>query len=447
MASSQISKLTVNADSIRNIISAMPLMVVAVDHNGIFVEWNNVAERITGWPATEMIGHPDPSSLLYPDPDYLQELREYWNETKGQYYNHIWRMKCKDGSWKWISWSNISHDYPVEGWYSWALGADVTGVIEANEKLQKKEHNLETIAHVSEILLSEHDFDVAILKAFESLGISSNADRVYIFENDHDRVTGKYSMNQTYEWTRGGIAKQIDNPDLQNLCYDDTCPRWQEMMLQRKAVSGRIAGFPQSEREMLEPQGIISILAVPIYLQDEWWGFIGFDNCTTADLYSPAEEAMLRSAAVAIGGAIQRERINRQLREARRKAEEMNRLKSNLLANISHELRTPLIGILGFAEILVEEVPDPGHRKIADTIRLAGQRLHNAINLILDLSQVESDRLTMNIEPVNIGEVIRETISLHLVDAEAKGFENEYFNTRESTFAEIRPEDAPHDFR
>ncbi len=396
-------------------------MVVAVDHNGIFVEWNNVAERITGWPATEMIGHPDPSSLLYPDPDYLQELREYWNETKGQYYNHIWRMKCKDGSWKWISWSNISHDYPVEGWYSWALGADVTGVIEANEKLQKKEHNLETIAHVSEILLSEHDFDVAILKAFESLGISSNADRVYIFENDHDRVTGKYSMNQTYEWTRGGIAKQIDNPDLQNLCYDDTCPRWQEMMLQRKAVSGRIAGFPQSEREMLEPQGIISVLAVPIYLQDEWWGFIGFDNCSNSEVYSPAEEAMLRSAAMAIGGAIQRERINRQLREARRKAEEMNRLKSNLLANISHELRTPLIGILGFAEILVEEVPDSAHKKLADAIRVAGQRLSNAINLILDLSQVESDRLTMNIEPVNIGEVIREAISLHCYNAETKG--------------------------
>ncbi len=193
------------------------------------------------------------------------------------------------------------------------------------------------------------------------------------------------------------------------------------MMLQRKAVSGRIAGFPQSEREMLEPQGIISVLAVPIYLQDEWWGFIGFDNCSNSEVYSPAEEAMLRSAAMAIGGAIQRERINRQLREARRKAEEMNRLKSNLLANISHELRTPLIGILGFAEILVEEVPDSAHKKLADAIRVAGQRLSNAINLILDLSQVESDRLTMNIEPVNIGEVIREAISLHCYNAETKG--------------------------
>lgn len=421
MASSQIGKSTVNADSMRNIISAMPLMVVAIDQNGIFVEWNKVAEKVTGWSAAEIIGHPDPSSVLYPDPEYLRELRQRWNENSGQYMNQIWKLRCKDGLWKWISWSNISYDYPVQGWTSWALGTDVSDVIEVTEKLQKKEHNLETIAQVSEVLLSEQNFDLAIQKAFEYLGVSSNADRVYIFENDHNKSTGQWFMNQTYEWTKGGILKQIDNPDLQNLCYAETCPRWQERMLKKRSISGRIADFPEIERSMLEPQGIISLLAVPIYLHDEWWGFIGFDNCTTTEVYSPAEEAMLRSAAVAIGGAIQRERINQQLREARLKAEELNRLKSNLLANISHELRTPLIGILGFAEILVEEVPDPAHKKIADTIRLAGQRLSNAINLILDLSQIESDRLTVNIEQVNLAELIRETIDFQKNDAAGKG--------------------------
>ena len=74
MASSQIGKSTVNADSIRNIISAMPLMVVAIDQNGIFVEWNKVAEKVTGWSAAEIIGHPDPSSVLYPTRNILENF-------------------------------------------------------------------------------------------------------------------------------------------------------------------------------------------------------------------------------------------------------------------------------------------------------------------------------------------------------------------------------------
>ncbi len=171
-------------------------MVVAIDQNGIFVEWNKVAEKVTGWSAAEIIGHPDPSSVLYPDPEYLRELRQRWNENSGQYMNQIWKLRCKDGLWKWISWSNISYDYPVQGWTSWALGTDVTDVIEVTEKLQKKEHNLETIAQVSEVLLSEQNFDLAIQKAFEYLGVSSNADRVYIFENDHNKTTGQWVMNQ-----------------------------------------------------------------------------------------------------------------------------------------------------------------------------------------------------------------------------------------------------------
>ncbi|MBK6681938.1 MAG: HAMP domain-containing histidine kinase [Ignavibacteriales bacterium] len=78
---------------------------------------------------------------------------------------------------------------------------------------------------------------------------------------------------------------------------------------------------------------------------------------------------------------------------------------------MSHELRTPLIGILGFAEILSEEVEDPYFKKLTDSIYKAGQRLSNSLSLILDLSRIEADKLTLNLEDVDLIDVVLESTS------------------------------------
>lgn len=71
--------------------------------------------------------------------------------------------------------------------------------------------------------------------------------------------------------------------------------------------------------------------------------------------------------------------------KAKENAEEMNRLKSNFLSNMSHELRTPLTGILGFSEILKEDLSDPDRATMVDFIYESGQRLLHTLNSILDL--------------------------------------------------------------
>ncbi|KAB2907151.1 MAG: PAS domain S-box protein [Ignavibacteriales bacterium] len=406
--------------SVQSVILDLPQIVTAVDENGIFVAWNKIAEVVFGWTAEEIIGNPKASDLLYPDPEYLNDLREYWHESKGQYLNYIWKVTCKNGEVKWISWSNISHDHSVEGWYSWALGTDVTEIKEISEKLEQNEVGLRTITHISEVLLSEPDFDTAIHQVFEILYEISNADRVYIFENDYDPNTDRWYMNQTYEWTKDSIKVQIDNPELQGLCYNDFCPRWKDTMLSKLAINGLVKDFPQIEQDALAPQDIKALLAVPIYLNDEWWGFIGFDNCTKEEIFSERDEVLLRSAAVAIGGAIQREKTNKELRIAKIRAEEMNRLKSNFLSNMSHELRTPLISILGYADILMEELRDLEFIKIASSIKLAGQRLNSSLNLILDLSQIEANALSLNYKMLNVSDLIHEIISNYEIELQEK---------------------------
>ncbi|MDD5360847.1 MAG: ATP-binding protein [Ignavibacteria bacterium] len=95
-------------------------------------------------------------------------------------------------------------------------------------------------------------------------------------------------------------------------------------------------------------------------------------------------------------------RNEQSLKKAEEKASEMSKLKSSFLANMSHELRTPMVGVLGFTEILKDSIKEPDLRKMADMVNLSGKRLMKTLNLILDLSRIESGKIEVNCLPVNL---------------------------------------------
>ncbi len=118
-------------------------------------------------------------------------------------------------------------------------------------------------------------------------------------------------------------------------------------------------------------------------------------------------------------------RAKDELVRAKEKAEEMNRLKTNFLSNMSHELRTPMIGILGYSEMLRNELEDPELKKMADSIHTGGKRLLNTLNLVLDLARIESNRELINMERINIYELICEILTTFEMAAQNK---NLYLN-------------------
>lgn len=104
---------------------------------------------------------------------------------------------------------------------------------------------------------------------------------------------------------------------------------------------------------------------------------------------------------------IDRANTQKELLVAKEKAETMSRLKSHFLANMSHELRTPLNGILGYSDILSEKLNDPELYNMAKGIYNSAKRLSETLNFILDLSVVESDKVELfsqNLEVVPVVE-------------------------------------------
>lgn len=117
----------------------------------------------------------------------------------------------------------------------------------------------------------------------------------------------------------------------------------------------------------------------------------------------------------------QKEMIS-ELKMAKEKAEESDRLKSAFLANMSHEIRTPMNGILGFTELLQD--PDLGleqRNEFVEIVKSSGDRLLNTINNIIDISKIESGQAHMSYAKTNVGQLIDRLYRFFKFEADKKG--------------------------
>ncbi|WP_299592041.1 response regulator [uncultured Microbulbifer sp.] len=106
------------------------------------------------------------------------------------------------------------------------------------------------------------------------------------------------------------------------------------------------------------------------------------------------------------------EEQNIELELARKKAVENSRVKSTFLANTSHEIRTPLNGIIGFTNLLLKTEVDQLQQDYLQTILRSSESLLTTINDILDFSRIESGNLVLDHSPMNLGQVLEETLQI-----------------------------------
>jgi len=144
-------------------------------------------------------------------------------------------------------------------------------------------------------------------ESLANVGKELGADRVYVFENVRD-PDGRLWMNLTSEWLRDGIRGLFEAPGTKLHPYSPDFTRWIEVLGDRQVLASSVAQLPESERRVLAAEKTASIVAVPIFLDDGWWGYLGADDCSRGRVWSTGEIELLRVMAGAIAEDVERRR-------------------------------------------------------------------------------------------------------------------------------------------
>jgi diguanylate cyclase (GGDEF)-like protein/PAS domain S-box-containing protein len=288
------------------------VVVISRLRDGRLLDVNPGFEATTGYSRAEAVGRSSLELGLWADPAdrdrLLNDLRQY-----GQVLYQDFNFRRKDGAVRVGQFSARPLAIDHEPCLLFIM-RDVTKHQQAEMALRQRDRLLQAVTDAMVLLLSGHQLNDAIGAALATLGRAVDADRVYVFENHDDPATGAPLMSQRYEWCADGAAPQIDNPELQNLTYEAFSWRWHHTLIAGQAIRGLVREFPETERVILEPQAIRSILVLPIHIDEHFWGFIGFDDCHTDRAWTQIEENILRTAAAAIGDAYLRLRAETALR-------------------------------------------------------------------------------------------------------------------------------------
>ena len=225
------------------------------------------------------------------------------------------RQHCVDGSEKTVEIiATLSVDDEGEVVGIQGISRDVTARVRAEQDSKAREAILHALASAARMIFNSIDKHEVMEPTLAQLGQAVEVDRVYVFENHRDRSTGELLASQRYEWCGPGIESELGNPEMQGMSYDRVIPNWRPKLESGEVVHGVVDEMSEPERGLLSPQNIQSIVVVPIFLNGEFWGQIGFDDCSRQREWSQPEIDALEIAAGVIGGAINSIRIEKELR-------------------------------------------------------------------------------------------------------------------------------------
>jgi signal transduction histidine kinase len=264
----------------------------------------------------------------------------------------------------------------------------------------------------------------SIGQALGEIGAFVQADRAYIFAYDLQARTA----SNTHEWCAPGVEPAIDQ--LQDLPMD-LIPHWVEAHERQEPFEvDDVHSLPTGPlRDILEPQGIRSLIALPMNTPAELLGFVGFDSVQTTHEYTPEEVALLKLFAEMLVNVLGRQQSEarlhqltaeletrvqertRQLDTSVKRLSQANRELESFAYSVSHDLKSPVRSVEGFTALLLEDHGAGLNAEVRNYLQRIQRSAHHMARLINDLlAYARIEQMDTRLTAVSLAQSVKEAL-------------------------------------
>lgn len=337
-----------------------------------------------------------------------------------------YHLRAKNGQLRWVADSAVDlfgDSGPSYG--SIGIMQDITErkLVEAN--LRKGEAILGVVAEAANTFLqlpewSESVWQREVDKLLKRLGTAINATHAYLFENELS-PDGRALMTMRYEWTAPGFETDLGNPRYIGISIDnDYMESWNDAIPKGLPYIGDVERLSKMDLEGLREKNIQALLDVPIIVDGQWWGTIGFDDMVNARIWSITEVDALVVAANLVAAAIKRNQMDSTLQkelenrktlidELESKNEELERF----TYTVSHDLKSPLVTISGFLGFVEQDAASGNMKRLqqdSQRIQEAVNKMQRLLTELLELSRI--GRMMNTPQEISFNELVRDAMDI-----------------------------------
>jgi diguanylate cyclase (GGDEF)-like protein/PAS domain S-box-containing protein len=327
----------------QSVINNMHEVIFQTDTSGNFTILNPAWVKVTGFTQEESLGK-NFSQYIFPKNKKMGN-KVFELLITGKRYYCRYEMKClsKSGNLFWVE-LNAQTNFDGFGNITGVSGTlrDITTKKIMENEIYKKDRLLQGISEAANILLLTSNYESAFNNALEKLGDVTDSDRVYLFKIDSKPGSRSPSATLAYEWCGEGIEAWINNPIAKNFDYDENeVMGWYDTLSEGNIISGLKSKLPQYGQNILEKRKIKSLLVIPIFIENNLWGSLGFNDCTKERSWSSVEKTALLAAAASMSGAVKRMEDEEALEKAHQN--DFNQIVKNL-QNLVFKVKRDLEG-------------------------------------------------------------------------------------------------------
>lgn len=295
----------------RMLVERLPVVVFMDDFNNSQTSsyMSPRLKDLLGYSPEEWIAGKDMwENSLHPEDRDRVLAEDIRTDQTGMPFRIEYRLRRRDGEYVWVKEdASIIRAPDGKPQYWQGILMNITEQKLAEKALTYRDEILKAVGYSAEQFLKTINWEENVDDVLARLGVSTNVSHVFIFKKTLN-MEKEVIISQIHEWCKDGIPARIGIAEFKNINMTKAgYNRWLDRFTHGQSIYGGISDFPSEEQELLQTQNILSLICIPIPIQNDWWGFIGFDDCEAERKWTEAEVGALQAAARTISTAIERQ--------------------------------------------------------------------------------------------------------------------------------------------